>query len=127
MNKFAEIARKEVSLSRVMENRTKITSDEIIAQYPQGITVTEFDFISLVDQNTKQEKQVAVISFSENTKFFHICGSVLTRICDRWTTAYHGDIDGASDELTRIGGVKMKLSKGRTKNGNNIVKVDILD
>lgn len=120
MNIFKEIAKKETTLSYLMSGREKIDTDEIIANYPDGITVTEFEVIQV------GEDMYPVVTFSEdNTKFYN-GGSVLMKICSGWLEHFSGDNESANIALAKTGGVKCKLSKSKTKSGNNITVIDII-
>ena len=122
---FREMAKKETTLSRVMENRDKVSMDEIMNNYPGGVTITEFDFIHSTDKKGNPTTYpVCAIKENENICFFG--GSVLSKICMAWVDGYNGDVDLTSDELKKSGGVKMKFEKTTTKNGNNLTGVTIL-
>ncbi len=119
-NKFANIAKKQTTLSPIMENRTKLSTEELIKQYPNGVTVCEFDMIEIGDES------FPVFTFAEDETRFVFGGTVLGNIVYAWVSDYDGDIEGASKALNAVGGVKMRFSKGRTKNGNNITLVDVV-
>lgn len=120
-NVFASIAHKATSLSELMEGREKRTVDEIMAAYPDGVTITGFDIVnSALDS-------YPVIIIAEDDGVYLNGGMILANICEEWAKAYEGDIETASKALKVAGGVKVKFSKSRTKAGNNITLVDILD
>ena len=113
-NMFTEIARKATTLSPVMENRDKTTVDDIIANYPEGVTIIEFDII-----NTSLDS-FPVFVYAEDITKFCFGGTILHNIFDDFVAKFDGDIEAASNALKAAGGVKMAFSKSRTKNGNNI-------
>ena len=117
---FKAIAQETTTLSSLMNNRQKMKMEEVIANYPDGVTVMEFDFI------TTNSGTFPVCVIKEEPGIFFFGGSVLAKICEAWAGAYGGDIEKASEELCRAGGVKMKFAPGRTKNGNNITTVEII-
>lgn len=120
MNKFAAIAKKETTLSTVMEDRTKIDTDEIVDTFEDGVTVTEVDLITLDD------KTYAIGAFKEdNTKFFN-GGKVFTNIVKEWVKQYNGDIGLLNHDLAECGGVKLKFRLAKTKKGNNVTLIDVL-
>lgn len=124
-NKFVRIAQKETTLSELMEGRTKISMDDVIAKYPDGVTITEFDFIN--GTNKKGEAVMfPVLAFAENEKECFFGGAVINKICLAWVADNGGDVDGTSGELKAAGGVKMKFRKTTTKGGNNLVAVDVI-
>lgn len=117
---FAAIARKETSLSRVMEGREKVKTDYIIENYPDGVTLTEFDIVT-VNGDT-----FPVFAFAENNELCFFGGAVLTNIANEWAAAMSGDIEAASNELKAMGGVKVKLANGKTKKGNSLTTVTVV-
>ena len=122
-NKFAEIARKECVLSAIMDGRAKISTEEVIRKYPNGITIIGFDVISL--DNGEDNSAFPVLVFRENPAECFFGGAVLTKIVAEWV-AVCGDVESASRELAESGGVKIKMTPGKTKAGKNITKVDII-
>lgn len=115
MNKFTQEAKNSLSASRVMQGRTKITTDEIITQYPAGITVNEFDLVVHKDGTS-----YPIFAFAEDPTKYVNGGSVASQIAESWVALCDGDIDGASAELKACGGCKMVVSHGKTKSGKNI-------
>ena len=49
MTKFTEMAKKETSVSRILENREKVSVEDIMHDYPTGVTIIDFDLVSLED------------------------------------------------------------------------------
>lgn len=120
-NVFTTIAHKATSLSELMEGRDKIGVDDVMAQYPDGVTIIGFDII------TTNLNNYPIIVFAEDKTKYMNGGAILGNICEEWAKAYEGDIDAASKALNAVGGVHVKFSKSRTKSGNNITLVDIID
>lgn len=120
-NLFSTVARKETTLSPLMDNRTRLSTDELIAQYPQGVTVREFDFIGT------GEDAYPVFAFAENPQMFAFGGKVFAGVARAWADMYDGDIEKASSELYAAGGVKMVFAKSRAKNGNTVTTVTVID
>ena len=113
------------------EHPNKIMPEDVITAYPDGITITGFDFIN----TTRVEKETGeaitdyfpVLSFKEDDKSYFNGGAALKQICTEWANAFHGDTQAASDELNTSGGVKIKMTKTRTQNNNTFFQVDVLD
>ena len=122
-NKFAEIARKECVLSAIMEGKTRISTEDVIRKYPNGISIIGFDVISL--DNGEETSAFPVLAFRENPAECFFGGAVLTKIVAEWV-AVCGDVESASRELAESGGVRIKMTSGKTKAGKNITKVDII-
>lgn len=121
MSKFTEMAKANVNGCPLMVDRTKIGTDEIIKFYPDGITLTEFDILS-VDDN-----YYPVILFAEDQTKFFFGGAVLSKIIASWMKDYAGDVKAASDDLKASGGVKIRMKRSKTKNNRDVVLIDVLD
>lgn len=124
-NKFVAIAKKETVLSEVMEDRTKLSVDEIIEKYPNGVTIIEFDIVTIEDPK-KGSSTFPVFAIKEDPETCFFGGAILSKIASEWANAYGGDIETASAELTKCGGVKIKMYAKKTKAGNNLTAVDII-
>ena len=112
-NIFASIARKATTLSPMMEGRERMGIDELIANYPDGVTITAFDMISTgVDS-------YPVLNIAEDSN--------VNNIVHDWLEHFEGDIDTANNALAAAGGVRVKFAKSRTKSGNNLTTVQVLD
>lgn len=120
-NPFIGIARKATTLSPIMAGKEKIQMDELIDKYPEGVTVTGFDII-----NTNTDT-FPVFVFKEDDSKFAFGGTILHNILDDFVAYYDGDIEKTSNELANSGGVKLKFYKSRTKTGNNVTLVDVID
>lgn len=117
---FKSLATAATTLSPLMTDRIKLSTDEIISQYPEGITITEFDSITMKDS------QYYVAAFAEDDKAYINCGQILSKVFDRFVEAFDGDIAGASETLKAQGGLRVKLNKSRTRGGNSITTVTVI-
>lgn len=117
---FKSLATAATTLSPLMTDRIKLSTDEIISQYPDGITITEFDYITMKDS------QYYIATFAEDDKAYINCGQILSKVFDRFVVAFEGDITGASETLKAQGGLRVKLNKSRTRGGNSITTVTVL-
>lgn len=117
---FRSIAIDSTTLSPLMDNREKLSMDDVISNYPSGVTVNGFDIV------TSGDKSYSVTTFSEDDSKFFFGGTVLTKIVTGWIAAFSGDIEKASDALRDSGGVRMQFSHGRTKNGKDVTMVKII-
>lgn len=117
---FKSLATAATTLSPLMTDRIKLSTDEIISQYPEGITITEFDSITMKDS------QYYIATFAEDDKAYINCGQILSKVFDRFVEAFDGDIAGASETLKAQGGLKVKLNKSRTRGGNSITTVTVI-
>lgn len=121
MSSFREIAAKTLSLSDLMAGREKVTTDDLIGQ---TVTVIEFDFATIKDKG--EEKVFPVLLFKERPNEYYCGGTLLNKMCMAWAAEYDGDVAAASNALCDEGGVKIRFSSGRTKNGNNLTNIEVL-
>lgn len=122
MADFRGMAKRQTTLSEVMNDREKITTQEVIEKYPDGITIVAFDYI----QSKKSKGKYPVFNFSEDMTVFCNGGTVLDRIFTDFVNAMDGDVAAASNELRRQGGLQVKLSNGKTKAGDDLVMVEVI-
>lgn len=125
-NMFANLARKATTLSPIIEGKTKISVSDIIANYPEGITINGFDMINGTDQNG-EPSTYPVFTFMEDNTRFGFGGAVLKNIINSWLAAFDGDVESCTKALAANGGVKLKFSQGRTKNGRNVTIIDVIE
>lgn len=118
---FRNIAIESTTLSPIMDGRKRLSMDDVISSYPNGVTVDGFDII-----HDSKNGDYSVVTFAEDSNKFFFGGKVLTNIVHGWIAVFDGDIEKASSALKDSGGVKMQFSHGRTKNGNNLTTVKII-
>ena len=121
-SRFASMAKEATTLCEIMNGKTKIDTDDLLGK---EITVTAFDFIELKDKSGELN-EFAVICFKEDPEAFFFAGTVLTKICKAWAKEFDGSAEEASAELASDGGVVIKMTAGKTKNGRRITNVEIL-
>jgi len=124
MKDFRQAAIDHNAGSFATAGREKMDVDLVIAAYPDGITVTGADLISYEDNDGKNVEYAAVNFKEDPTKYFN-AGSALTGIVKDWFEGYQ-DYETMSKDLAAAGGVKVKMSKTRTKKGNNFTEVTII-
>lgn len=117
---FKSKAISATTISKLMENRTKISNDELITKYPDGVTVTAFDWM------TGDDGKYPVCIFLENDNECFFGGTAMTSICDAWMEGFETAED-CSAALTGEGGVKIKFTKGKTKNNRNFTKAEVVE
>ena len=72
------IAQKATTASKVLEGRNRLTMDEVISKYPQGVRVIEMDMLT----NSATGETYPVVATDSNECFFG--GAVLASICTEW-------------------------------------------
>ena len=120
MISLSQIASKTLAGCPLMANRTKISTDRILAEHQDYITILQFDFAA------STQGQYAVVELAEYTGCYYPCGMSITNICREWVAAYEGDIEQANADLKASGGCKVRLERVRTNKGNAFVKVTVL-
>ncbi len=119
---FKELAQQAVSekaISPIIAGKVAISTDDVIEQYPEGITINEFDYVDSWEHY--------VCTIKEAPDKFLSCGSALTAIFDKYVQAYDGVVADASMDFKKFGGLKVKLNKTRSKNtGKTFTNVTIL-
>lgn len=117
---FRKAAIDSTMLSTLQTDREKISTEELISSFPDGITVNAFDFA------TVQNKTFAVVTFKEDDTKYYNGGTVLTKMCIAWAAGFAGDPETASTALAKSGGVKLKFEESKTKNGNNVTTITVV-
>lgn len=126
MGRFTEAAKNIVGGSKVIEGREKIKTDLLIAAYPDGFTIDGADLISTTDEKTKAQKQFCVFTIMEDPTKYASGGQALTEVVQDWMSGFDDGVK-LSEALKVEGGVKVKLEKIQTRNGNTFTSVTILD
>lgn len=119
---FKALAQRQTTLSEVMIEREKVKTDDLIETYPDGVTITAFDYV----MSKKTKNEYPVFNIAEDDKIFCNGGTVLDRIFSEYVKVCEGDVAKASNELKRQGGLKVKLAHGTTKDGQELITVEVL-
>lgn len=122
MADFRNMAKRQTTLSEVMVDREKISTDDLIAKYPDGVTIVAFDYI----RSKKSKGKYPVFNIAEDATVFCNGGTVLDHIFHDFVEAMDGDVKAASDELRRQGGLQVILYKGKTKSGDKLTLVEVI-
>lgn len=117
---FRALAQKATTLSELMVDKNKLASEDIIRNWPDGVTLTDFDIV------TSGDATYPVFAIAEDPDGFYMGGAILMKIVNSFVEAFDGDIDGAAEEFAKSGGLKVKLTQGRTKRGNSLIKVEVV-
>lgn len=118
---FRQSATDATTLSELMSNRDKASTEYMIENYPQGFTVMAFDLIQ-----TSEGAEYPVFNIAEDDKIFYAGGSILNKIAHQWVEGFGGDIAQANHDLQETGGLTIKLEESKTKRGNSLTRVVIL-
>ena len=120
MINFKQTASKTLAGCPLMANREKVSTDRVLSEHPDFVTVVQFDFVA------STQGQYAVVELAEYTDKYYPCGMSITNICREWLDAYEGDLEQANKDLKASGGCRIRLERVRTAKGNVFVKVTVL-
>ena len=120
MINFSQTASKTHAGCPLMANREKVSTDRVLSEHPDYVTIMQFDFAS------STQGEYAVVELVEYPGKYYPCGLSITNICRQWLDAYQGDIEQANKDLKQSGGCRVKLERVRTAKGNAFVKVTVL-
>lgn len=118
---FKKVAREAVTLSRLMEGNDKISTEDIIAKYPDGFVIDNIDWVHMEDDSFWAYH-------IKDTKYFAFAGHVLGKIFDEFLKIMGGNYDALYEEFAQSGGIKVKLESSLTKDKKRtITTVTVLD
>lgn len=110
---FKKLAMKQTILSDIYEGRTKVDKEN------GDIHICDFDIVP-----GKKGEMFAVCAI--NDKQFINGGFVLTKIFTAIVDEYGGDLTEARKDFKESGGIRVRLEKSTTNNGNTITKVEVI-
>lgn len=122
MQDFRQLAQRQTTLSEVMADRTKTTTDELMEKFPEGVTIIAFDYIA----SRKSKGKYPVFNIEEDPTVFCNGGTILDRIFTDFINACDGSVPSASNELRRQGGLKVKFGHGTTRSGDELTTVEVI-
>lgn len=128
---FKKVAQENTLLSAIMVGRDKLETEEVINK---ELTIVAFDFAPkfdqtgnpVVDEKTGEVDTFGVVVFKEMPEKYYCVGAVFTKVCRAWAAPFESAKE-ASEVLTAEGGVKVKFTPSKTKKGNNLTAVEILN
>ena len=114
-----------------MVGREKLETEQVINK---ELTIIAFDFAPkfdqsgnrIVDPNTGEVDEFGVVVFKEMPDHYYCVGAVFTKVCKAWESAFSSAAE-ASEALAAEGGVRVKFTPSKTKKGNNLTAVEILN
>lgn len=125
MINFKKSAQKTTTLSELMIDRDKLTTEEIIENGGK-VTIIDIEPTQLMKPNGKVDETWVYVT-KEYPNNFSFAGLVLKRIFDEYLKEYEGDVSQLRNDFAKAGGIEVQLSQGTTKGSNNdITLVEIL-
>lgn len=125
MKDWKNIAKKALGGDSVTAGLEKITVDEIIKAYPDGISLTGVNVVKYTD-NKIGEVTFPVFTFAEDATKYFSGGKALREMVDAWIEAADGDLREVNGWL-KNDPLKIRMTKIRTKTGNTFTNVQVLD
>lgn len=116
-----DLAVKEIALSVIMEGREKFKMEDLVKQYPKGVTISAVDMIP----DSKTGELYSVFTFREDETKFASGGVIFNKIAKKWLEEYDYDIHTLAHDLAEED-IKIKFYYDRTSNKRDIVKCEIL-
>lgn len=128
---FKKTAQETTLLASIMAGRVKLETEDVLNQ---ELTIIAFDFAPkfdndgnrLVDELTGEIETFGVVVFKEKPDSYYCVGTVFTKVCKAWAAEFESPKE-ASEALEAEGGVRVKFTNSKTKKGNNLTAVEILD
>ena len=118
-----DLAKNAIAIDPILDGRNKITIEDLIAQYPDGVSIDGFSIYQPVN---KIYPECPVFSFVEDgTKYFND-GKALKEMVTAWLDSYDNNRVAINEELKKSP-VKVKLEKIILRNGNKFTKVTVVD
>lgn len=116
INELQQLFNDTFSMSELMNDREKIETEDIISDYPDGITITEFEKVSMNDD------EFYVYTFKEDKEKFAFGGFMINKFFDNVVEKY-GDEEKANKALSVYGGIKIVFESKKTKKGQPITNI----
>lgn len=127
---FKQVAQTQTLLSPIMVGKEKLETEDVVNR---ELTIIGFDFAPKFDQNGNPivdengvPDEFGVVVFKECPDNYYCVGTVFSKVCKAWAAPFQ-TVKAASDALEAEGGVRVRFKPGKTKKGNNLTSVDILD
>ena len=128
---FKQVAQENTLLSAIMVGKEKLETEQVINK---ELTIIAFDFAPkfdqagsrIIDPNTGEVDEFGVVVFKEIPDHYYCVGAVFTKVCKAWASAFESAAE-ASKALAAEGGVRVKFTPSKTKKGNNLTAVEILN
>lgn len=119
MSKLHDIARAAVGNGGLTSGLQKIKLDDLIARYPEGVSITGVDIINY------EGSRFPSFTFAEDDTLCFSGGMALIQMADAWLEGYEGDIQAINEDLMREP-VRIQLEKVMTKSKRTYTRVKIL-
>lgn len=124
---FKKIALDATTMSELMNGRDKMDTEELIKNYPNGVTIDFIDNVNM--QQEDGEENVWIFVTEEQPNKFTFAGFVLAKIFNNILDEFDGDyaemIETYNSAL-KEDKLRVKLERAKTKSKREITKVTVL-
>lgn len=124
---FKKIALNVTTMSEIMNGRDKMDTEELIKNYPEGVTIDFIDNVNM--QQEDGEENVWIFVTEEQPNKFTFAGFVLAKIFNNILAEFEGDyaemIETYNSAL-KEDKLRVKLERAKTKAKREITKVTVL-
>lgn len=124
---FKKVALDATTMSELMNGRDKMDTEELIKNYPEGVTIDFIDNVNM--QQEDGEENVWIFVTEEQPNKFTFAGFVLAKIFNNILAEFEGDyaemIETYNSAL-KEDKLRVKLERAKTKSKREITKVTVL-
>lgn len=124
---FKKIALDATTMSELMNGRDKMDTEELIKNYPNGVTIDFIDNVNM--QQEDGDENVWIFVTEEQPNKFTFAGFVLAKIFNNILDIFEGDyaemIESYNSAL-KEDKLRVKLERAKTKSKREITKVTVL-
>lgn len=121
MLNLKSIAKKATTIAEIFGDKEKISTEDIIRDFPNGIHIDKIEYVSI-----DSDKNFWAYTFKEAPYKFAFAGHILGKIFECILEECEGDYAKTYEEFEKSGGLYVVLKNGKTKSGMNVTLVDVL-
>lgn len=124
---FKKIALDVTTMSELMSGRDKMDTEELIKEYPNGVTIDFIDNVNM--QQEDGEENVWIFVTEEQPNKFTFAGFVLAKIFNNILAEFEGDyaeMIKTYNSALKEDKLRVKLERAKTKSKREITKVTVL-
>ena len=122
MKNLKQLFNETFVMSELMANKDKIETEDIINDYPEGITITDFEKVEM--DNGEKQDEFYVFLFKENKEVFAFGGFMINKFFDSMCEEYGGE-EKANEILKEYGGIKIVFESSKTKKNQPITTITL--
>lgn len=120
MGRLNELAKKASGVSAITEGKTKLSTEEVIAKFPEGVTISAVDIF----RDSEKDSFYAVCNIAEDSTVYFFAGQALTNMVMDFISEC-GNVDAVNEQLAKEP-VKIKMKKDKTKKGRDFTSFEVI-